>query len=83
MSRAGHEYAVKDDSFIADKPRMWSEKKLGVAGGGRNNVDLASHSKRVAALMRVETGEAQRAQNHVIFLENFFDEVRRKVPVGK
>jgi hypothetical protein len=23
------------------------------------------------------------AQNHVVFLENFFDELRRKVPLGK
>jgi len=33
--------------------------------------------------MPVETPEAQQAQNHVIFLENFFDEVRRRVPTGK
>jgi hypothetical protein len=31
----------------------------------------------------VETAEAQKAQNHVIFLENFSDEVRRKVPIRK
>jgi Tol biopolymer transport system component len=75
-------YAVKGDSFVADKPRMWSEKQLGTAGG-RKNVDLAPDGKRIATLMPVETAEAQKAQNHVIFLENFFDEVRRKVPVGK
>jgi hypothetical protein len=33
--------------------------------------------------MPVETAEAQKAQNHVIFLMNFSDELRRKVPVGK
>jgi hypothetical protein len=32
--------------------------------------------------MPVETAEDQKAQNHVIFLENFFDEVRRKLPPG-
>jgi hypothetical protein len=32
--------------------------------------------------MPVETAEAQKAQK-VFFLENFFDEVRRKAPVGK
>ena len=47
------------------------------------NVDLAPDGKRIVALMPVETPEAQKAQNHVIFLENFFDELRRKVPVGK
>jgi hypothetical protein len=33
--------------------------------------------------MPVKTAEAPKARNHVILLENFFDEVRRKVPVGK
>jgi len=28
-----------------------------------------------------ESQEAQQKQNHVIFLENFFDELRRRVPV--
>ena len=68
-------YAVKGDSFVADKPRMWSEKQLGTAGGSLN-VDLAPDGKRIAALMPVETAEGQKAQNHVIFLENFFDDVR-------
>jgi Tol biopolymer transport system component len=72
-------YAVKGDSFLADKPRMWSEKQLGGdIGAGRLNVDLAPDGKRIAALMPVETAEGQKAQNHVIFLENFFDEVRRR-----
>ena len=78
-------YAVKGDSFVVDKPRVWSEKQLG--GGGMlnaaKNVDLAPDGKRIIALMPVETAEAQKAQNQVIFLENFFDEVRRRVPIGK
>jgi hypothetical protein len=47
------------------------------------NVDLAPDGKRIVALMPADTAEAQKPQNHVIFLENFFDDVRRKVPVGK
>ena len=39
--------------------------------------------KRIAALMPVDTAKAQTARNQVIFLENFSDELRRKVPVGK
>jgi Tol biopolymer transport system component len=68
-------YAVKGDSFEADKPRMWTEKQL---GGTLINFDLAPDGKRIAALMPVETAEGQTAQSHVIFLENFFDEVRRR-----
>ena len=37
----------------------------------------------IAALMPVETAEAQKAQSPVIFPENFSDELRRKAPVGK
>jgi Tol biopolymer transport system component len=76
-------YTVKGDSFVADKPRAWSEKQLGSIAAISRNVDLAPDGKRIVALMPVETAEAQKAQNQVIFLENFSDEVRRKVPVGK
>jgi Tol biopolymer transport system component len=75
-------YTVNGDSFVADKPRLWSEKQIGGAVLNKN-VDLAPDGKRIVALMPVETAEAQKAQNHVIFLENFFDDVRRKVPIGK
>ena len=76
-------YAVKGDSFVADKSRMWSEMQLGTAIAGLLNVDLVHDGKRIVALMPADTSEDQQAQNHVIFLENFFDELRRKVPVGK
>jgi hypothetical protein len=42
-----------------------------------NLPDVAPDGKRVAALMPAEGQEGQeeqKAQNHVIFLENFFDE---------
>jgi serine/threonine-protein kinase len=76
-------YIVKGDSFVADKPRMWTEKQLGTATNNVDNVDLAPDGKRIAALMPVETAEAPKAQSHVIFLMNFFDELRRKVPISK
>jgi Tol biopolymer transport system component len=75
-------YTVKGDSFVADKPRVWSEKRIANVGISPN-YDLAPDGKRIAVLMPIETGEGQKAQSHVIFLENFFDELRRKVPVGK
>jgi Tol biopolymer transport system component len=75
-------YTVKDDSFVADKPRVWSEKQIGITANAARNVDLAPDGKRIIALMPVETAEGQKARNHVIFLENFFDELRRRVPTG-
>jgi Tol biopolymer transport system component len=70
-------YTVKSNSFVADKPRVWSEKKIANIGL-QDNYDLAPDGKRIAAIMPAETVEAQNAQSHVIFLENFFDEMRRR-----
>ncbi len=68
---------------MADKPRVWSEKRIADTGLNGINYDVAPDGKRIAALMPVEAPETQKAQNHVIFLENFFDELRRRVPAGK
>ena len=62
---------------MADKPRGWSEKRLANIGP-LANYDLGPDGKRVAALMSAEAPPAQKARTHVIFLENFFDEVRRR-----
>ena len=75
-------YTMKGDSFIADKPRLWSEKKIANMGL-LANYDLAPDGKRIAALMPVETAEGQKAQSQVTFLMSFSDELRRKVPTGK
>jgi serine/threonine-protein kinase len=77
-------YVVKGDSFVADKPRPWSAMQLAGAVGSVKNVDLAPDGKRIVALMpSSESKGAQEAQNHVVFLMNFLDELQRKVPVGK
>ena len=76
-------YTVKGDSFLVDQPRVWSEKRLANVGSiGLESYDIAPDGKRIAALMPVETPEAEPAQNHVTFLLNFFDELRRKVPIS-
>jgi len=96
-SRKGHElffealdnrimvvsYSAKGDSFVADKPRVWSEAKIAGRAGFSKNVDIAPDGKRIVALMPVDTPESQQSQNHVIFLLNFFDELRRRAPAGK
>jgi serine/threonine-protein kinase len=70
-------YSVKGDSFVVDKPRLWSEKRLANLGI-YPTYDLAPDGKRIAALMPAEGQEEQKTQNHVIFLQNFFDELRRR-----
>jgi serine/threonine protein kinase len=73
-------YSVKGDSFVVDKPRLWSEKRLANVGTSPT-YDVAPDGKRIAALMTAEGQEEQKALNHVIFLQNFFDELRRRAPV--
>lgn len=91
-SRTGHElffetldnhimvaaYTVKGNSFVADRPRAWSEKSIWGLVLASRNVDLDPDGKRIVALMPPEAAEGQKGQNHVVFLENFFDEVRRR-----
>jgi Tol biopolymer transport system component/predicted Ser/Thr protein kinase len=76
-------YTVKGDSFVADKPRVWSEKIVANLGLNGANYDLTPEGKRIVALMPAEAPKEQLADNQVIFLQNFFDDVRRKAPVGK
>jgi hypothetical protein len=76
-------YTVQGDSFVPDKPRLWSEKVLANTVNFSKNVDLAPDGKRVLAVMPVEGPEAQPSQHHVVFLENFFDELRRRAPVKR
>ena len=71
-------YAVTEDSFVADTPRVWSERQLMETGGFRN-LDLAPDGGRFAVLT---AAEGQQALRHVTFLLNFFDELRRRAPVG-
>jgi serine/threonine-protein kinase len=73
-------YTVQGDSFVRDRPRLWSEKALANTVNFSKNVDLAADSKRVVAVLPAAGGEAQ---HHVVFLENFFDELRRRAPVKK
>jgi len=76
------DYSVKGDSFVAGKPRAWSETRLPQIGILRGQFDVTPDGKRVAALTYRE-GSAQQASGHIVFFQNFVDELRRKVPVGK
>jgi Tol biopolymer transport system component/tRNA A-37 threonylcarbamoyl transferase component Bud32 len=75
-------YLGTGDSFQPSKPRLWSEKRLALVGLS-SSYDVAPDGERIAALMSAEGADGQKAQNHVTFLFNFFDELRRRVPLGK
>jgi Protein kinase domain/WD40-like Beta Propeller Repeat len=74
-------YTANGDTFVADKPRVWSEKRL--ANTGLTPLfDLAPDGKRFAVLVAEEGREPPAVQNHVTLILNFFDELRRRVPQG-
>jgi hypothetical protein len=72
-------YTVKGNSFVVEKPRVWSGRRLantGVLG----NFDLAGNGKHFIALLSAESQHPRETQSHVMLVTNFFDEVRRRVP---
>ena len=68
-------YSVNGDSFVPEKPRVWIDK-LGEAFW-----DVAPDGKRVAVVTPVASAEAPKPDHEVTILFNFFDELRRRVPV--
>ena len=96
-SRSGHDlfyrsgdqimavrYAVDGDAFVAEKPRVWLAKVITVPGNTMSTLwDIAPDDKRVAVLTPVESPGNQKQEHEVVFLQNFFDELRRRVPAGK
>jgi len=73
-------YTAKGDSFVVDKPHLWTEKRLADTSTIQN-LDITPDGKRFVVLLPAEGMEEQKPQNHVTFLQNFFDELRRRVPV--
>ena len=76
-------YTVRGDVFVADRPRIWSETRLANAINLGSNYNLAPDGARVVVFTPAKASGAQTAQNQVIFLQHFFDELRRRVPLGK
>ena len=72
-------YTVTGDEFVTDKPRLWTEKRLADLALVGRNLDIAPDGTRFMALMPASAPDEQKAQNHVVFLQNFVDELRRRV----
>jgi serine/threonine-protein kinase len=75
------DYAVKGDSFMAGKPRVWSQKSLMIARVG-STFDLAPDGKRFAVALYPDGTSEPKPITHLTALLNFFDELRRRAPTG-
>jgi hypothetical protein len=75
-------YTTKRDTFIPDKPRLWSEAQIQEPNITYWNLDLAPDGQRFAVFPR-PAAEDSKGSVHMTVLLNFFDELRRRVPTGK
>ena len=76
-------YAVTGDMFVPGKPRVWVPTRVAPGNPGSYAWDLAPDGKRVAVLTPVDSTDAGKQEHEVVLLQNFFDELRRRVPLGK
>ena len=70
-------YTASGDSFVVEKPRVWAANVRGAVG-----FDIAPDGKRVAMFAPLATKVSQR-ENTVVVVLNFFDELRRRAPIGQ
>jgi Tol biopolymer transport system component/predicted Ser/Thr protein kinase len=77
-------YTATGDSFLAGKPRLWSEKPVLVLGSPPTYMyDVGPDGKRFAVVLYPDGTTDEKPITHVTFLLNFFDELRRRVPAAK
>jgi hypothetical protein len=65
---------------VKGKTRVWTAKLGGVQPG---RWDLAPDGKRLLVLEPVTTTESPKPDHEIVFLENFFDYLRQRVPLNK
>jgi serine/threonine-protein kinase len=71
-------YSAKGSTFeVQEKPRVWVGKVGGTA------FDISPDGKRLVVLTPVDSPDAPKAEHEVVLIQNFFDELRRRVPAGK
>ena len=76
-------YSIKGDSFVVEKPRVWTGQSVALTMGGAVGAqyDVAPDGKRIA-VGTYAGGSTQQGAGHVIFLENFVGELQRKMPLS-
>jgi serine/threonine-protein kinase len=75
-------YAAEGASFRAEKPRRWSPARIPLRVLGTRTFDLHPDGLRFAVL-KAEEEQAEVKQDRLVFILNFFDELRRLAPAGK
>jgi Tol biopolymer transport system component len=71
-------YEVKDGLFLPQKARVWSETRLAELLNASRNFSMSADGTRAAVLMPAEAAQPAPG-NHVVFVLNFFDDLRRRM----
>ncbi len=69
-------YSVAGGKFVAQKPRVWLAQVSRTSG-------ISPDGKRLAILAQPDPVDTPKAENEVVLLLNFFDELRHRVPEVK
>ncbi len=73
-------YGVEGNAFTADRPRVWSERRF-MPRPGIGSLDLHPDGERFVLAAAPENESALR-QDTLVFIFNFFDELRRLAPTN-
>jgi hypothetical protein len=74
------EYTTQGESFLPGKPRQWSETRI-LTRGLVSNYDITPDGRRLIGFPRPQAELAESGSVHVTFLLNFFEEVKRRLPI--
>jgi hypothetical protein len=83
------DYTVEGNSFHNSKPRLWTNKQIGMilgnypfggGGGAGRPFDLTPDGRRIIAWEPQEQPTEAKVDLHVTMLQNWFDELRRRLP---
>jgi serine/threonine-protein kinase len=77
-------YTIEGDSFRAEKPRLWAERRFmqRINAIAPRSFGLHPDGDRFALAASLES-DVSAKQNKVVFIFNFFDELRRIAPATK
>jgi hypothetical protein len=76
-------YKVSVATFVTEKPRVWLAKLGAIPVGISSGWDVAPDGDRVAVLTPVRSTEPEQPDHEIVFVMNFFDELRRRLPLDE
>jgi len=70
-------YSVQSGAFVAEEPRAWYSIPIMQKG---TDFAMSPDGKRAIVVVEPNVPSGQEGNVHVTFLQNFYDELRRRIP---